>query len=501
MANQQLVVTGASGFIGRHLLAALAGRVEVHAVARRSPALSGAPAGPGIHWHQADIARPADVETAFAAIRAAGGAGTLLHLAGHYDFTGRRDPAYRATNVDGMRHVLDAASAIGIGRVIFTSSLAACAFPPRGERLRESSLPDGDTPYAESKRAGEEMLREYRGALRSTIVRFAAVYSDWCEYEPVFHFLEQWLSESPIRHVLAGRGRSAVPYLHVRDAVDFLLHLLAHPDRTDDGEVVIGSPDGATTHRELFAAATAAHHGQRQRPLCVPRPLCRLALPLRDAAGRFLGRRPFERAWMGRMIDRELAVDATRTRARLGWEPRPRLAILRRLPFLVENRKTYPGEWLRRNHARRHAVRRDHLLLHGLLEARAAELEARLAAPLLAAAAAGAGGWGRIDPDRVAGLHRALLAALRAAVRTGEKGRFMEACRTEAAELFAAGVSLDELWSELERLGRACHDLLAVASRDPAWPLALHDHLQVTVQFGIDEIQDVHEGVNGRQAP
>ncbi|MCL4837685.1 MAG: NAD(P)-dependent oxidoreductase [Thermoanaerobaculia bacterium] len=501
MENQRLVVTGASGFIGRHLLAALAGRTEVHAVARRSPALSGAPAGPGIHWHQADIARPAEVEAAFAAIRAGGGAGTLFHLAGHYDFTGRRDPAYQATNVDGMRHVLDAAREIGVERVIFTSSLAACAFPPQGELLRESSPPDGDTPYAESKRAGEEMLREYRGALRSTVVRFAAIYSDWCEYEPVFHFLEQWLSESPTRRVLAGRGRSAVPYLHVRDAVDFLLHLLAHPDRTADGEVVIGSPDGATSHRELFAAATAAHHGRRQRPLCVPRPLCRLALPLRDAAGRLAGRRPFERPWMGRMIDLALAVDTSRTRARLGWEPRPRLAILRRLPFLVENRKTYPGEWLRRNHARRLAVRRDNLLLHGLLEARAAELEAQLTAPLLAAAAAGAGGWSRLDPTRLADLPRALLEALGAAVRTGEKGRFVAACRAQAVELFAAGVSLDELWAELERLGRACHELFAAESRDANWPLALHDHLQVTVQFGIDEIQDVHEGVDGRQAP
>ncbi|HSM50314.1 MAG TPA: NAD(P)-dependent oxidoreductase, partial [Thermoanaerobaculia bacterium] len=425
MENPQLVVTGASGFIGRHLLAALAGRAEVHAVARRSPALSGAPAGPGTHWWQADIARRADVDAAFAQIRARGGAGTLVHLAGHYDFTGRRDPAYQATNVDGMRHVLDAARAIGVARVIFTSSLAACAFPARGERLRESSPPDGDTPYAESKRAGEELLREYRGTLRSTIVRFAAVYSDWCEYEPVFHFLEQWLSESPTRRVLAGRGRSAVPYLHIRDAVGFLLHLLAHPERTEDGEVVIGSPDGATTHRELFAAATAAHHGQRQRPLCVPRALCRLALPLRDTAGRLTGRRPFERPWMGRMIDRALAVDTSRTRARLGWEPRPRLAILRRLPFLVENRKTYPGEWLRRNHARSRTVRHDNLLLHGLLEAHAAQLEARLAAPLLAAAAAGTGGWRHIEPERLAELPRTLLAALRAAVRSGEKGRFV----------------------------------------------------------------------------
>ena len=36
-----------------------------------------------------------------------------------------------------------------------------------------------------------------------------------------------------------------------------------------------------------------------------------------------------------------------RTRALLGWEPRPRLQVLRRLPFLLENRRTDPIEWNR----------------------------------------------------------------------------------------------------------------------------------------------------------
>ena len=50
-----LVVTGASGFVGRHLLDALKEDYRIVGLARRSQARSGAPVHPNITWHQADI--------------------------------------------------------------------------------------------------------------------------------------------------------------------------------------------------------------------------------------------------------------------------------------------------------------------------------------------------------------------------------------------------------------------------------------------------------------
>ena len=38
------------------------------------------------------------------------------------------------------------------------------------------------------------MLAEYAREFPATIVRFAALFSDWCEYPPLFMFLETWLS-------------------------------------------------------------------------------------------------------------------------------------------------------------------------------------------------------------------------------------------------------------------------------------------------------------------
>lgn len=74
---EKLLVTGSTGFIGRHCLNALAAReFDVHAVFRTSP-----PPGPqgGIEWHQADILNSGEIARIMAKVKPA----YLLHLAWH----------------------------------------------------------------------------------------------------------------------------------------------------------------------------------------------------------------------------------------------------------------------------------------------------------------------------------------------------------------------------------------------------------------------------------
>jgi nucleoside-diphosphate-sugar epimerase len=348
-----VLVTGGSGFLGRHLVEALRREHDVVGLSRMPPARRGYAPPPGVGWLLADVGDEASLAAAVAELRQAPPVDVVFHLAAHYDLTGERHPEYERTNVVGTRHVLDAAAALGARDVIFASSLAACRFPRAGETLDEDSPADGDTPYAESKRAGEEAVRGRANGCRGFVVRFAALFSDWCEYEPLYRQLETWFSRQWRRRVLGGRGASAVPYLHVDDAVAFLARLLARRRDVDPAPVLIASGDGATSHRELFAAATAAVSGAPLRPLLVPRPLCRLGLPLLALAGAATGAPAFERPWMGRYIDLALRVDARRSRERLAFEPRPQLAILERLPRLLRNRAATPLDWLRLNEVAR----------------------------------------------------------------------------------------------------------------------------------------------------
>jgi nucleoside-diphosphate-sugar epimerase len=490
----RIVVTGASGFVGRHLVRALMERYRIVAIGRRAPRECGAPEHPNVTWYQVDIGDRAPLARVFEAIRAGGGARVLVHLAAHYDFTGEEHPSYRRTNVEGLGHVLELSHGLGLELFVFASSIAACAFPPRGGTVSEASPADGVHIYAVTKRIGERMVADPSLPFRTCTARLAALFSDWCECPPLYVFLNTWLSGGWNARILAGRGESAVPYLHVRDAVTALALLVDDPSLPSPGELFMLGPDGATTHRELFETATREATGRPARPLLLPKPLCRLGIALRCALGDAIGVRPFERPWMGRYIDQQLAVDARQTRRRLGWEPRPRLAVLRRLPFLLENMQTHPVDWHRLNLA---AMRIEHvhthLRIHYVLELHEDQICREVTEALLNPRRhRRCERYEAIPRHEHDWYNRLALHSLMSAIRTREKGLFMSHCRDLAERRREQGFRLDAVRCALELLNDTCIKVAAAA--DPTIPIEeLDRQITATVQFGLDELADIFE--------
>jgi len=258
MVLPRIIVTGASGFIGRHLLDTLKDHYRIIAMARRAQAHCGAPVHPNISWLQVDIGDREPLAATFRKVAEGGGAELVIHLAAHYDFTGDEHPEYWRTNVSGLRNVLDLCSTVVHPKhLVFASSVAACAYPRPGATLTESSPPDGEHLYSITKRIGEEMLGEYREYFHSTIVRFAALYSDWCEYAPLFYFLGTWLSPAWNARILGGKGLSAVPYMHIREVGSFFRILLDRIDR-------LGDPDLARDEGRRPAGGAVLRSGGHQ---------------------------------------------------------------------------------------------------------------------------------------------------------------------------------------------------------------------------------------------
>ena len=501
MSRPRLVVTGASGFVGRHLLEALKDDYEIVGIARRSQTRSGAPVHPSIRWHQVDIADRAALAPVFDAIRQDGGADLLLHLAAHYDFTGEEHPEYFRTNVQGLRNVLDLSVGLGLKRFLFPSSTAACAFPAAGQVLTEASPPDGDHVYARTKAIGEAMLAEYRAHFPSAIVRFAALFSDWCEYPPLFMFLETWLSGAWNARLLGGRGRSAIPYLHVDDLVLFFFALFDRLPELPPGVVLQASPDGACSHRQLFDEATLLGTGQRARALLMPRPLCGPGMWALDLAGRLVGRRPFERPWMARYIDLEMTIDASRTRSLLGWAPRPRLDVLRRLPFLLENRRMDPIEWSRANRAAMKEIHLEtNLRIFQLLKKHAAEITAQFTEALV-----GPEGRQRFPSyQQVSGEehqwnHTLILRHLMNAVRTRERSILVSYCRDLAERRFQQGFPSREVCDALRELNRIVFKVLRRDPESEGLRPDIYEHVTMTLTWGCDEAQQVFEHLEARR--
>lgn len=491
-ARPRILVTGASGFIGRHLLDTLKDDYQIFGLARGSQAACGAPVDPNITWFQLDIHDREALDAVCGQIAQGGGVDIVLHLAAYYDFVSKEHPEYWRTNVEGLRNVLEASKLLTPDRFVFASSIAASSFPPAGSVLTESSPPDGWHVYATTKRIGEAMLAEYRDHFPSVIVRFTATFSDWCEYPPVFVSMERWRAAVWHRRVLGGRGRFAVPYLHVREVQTFTRRLLAVIRELDDGEVLLASSDDPVAMRELFEATTRHLEGEPDRPLVLPRAVCRAAMHVRDWGGRALGERPFERPWMARYIDRQLPVDASRTRQRLGWSPRERLGLLRRLPFLVENLKNDPSEWHRRNNAAMNKTRTTfHLRLHWLLERHEKAILRRMLAALgtavHASAAPGDSPWS----------HRLALHQLMNAIRTRDMSVYASYCRDLADRRFSEGALPGEVGDVLRALRDACVEVLRGTEESARILRAAEDQLAMTTLFGCDQIEERFEELHG----
>jgi nucleoside-diphosphate-sugar epimerase len=497
MSNRlpQIIVTGSSGFLGRQLLEALKEEFRIFGIARQSQAESESPVHANIVWYQVDIAEREPLEAVFRDIRKQGGAEIVIHLAAHYDFTGDEDPEYWRTNVYGLQNVLEQCTSLRLRRFIFSSSLAACEFPPPGHVLDERSAADGAHVYARSKAAGEELVRRYGEHFPYCIVRFAAMFSDWCEYPPLYKFLETWLSLRWNRRMLGGRGQSAIPYLHVRDAMRFFQHLLDRLDEIDRGELLIASTEGCTTHQELFDAATRDYYGAQARAWHVPRLLCLPGMWGLDLLGRVLGSRPFERPWMAAYVDRQMAVDSSYSRGRLEFAPRPRLHVRRRMPFLIENFKMDPLTWNHRNERVMKQVRlRPNLRVHWLLRRHEEDICERFTERLLSVENAGRfASYRRIAPDEHAWRHRQLLRHLMVTVRTREKEGLLGYCRDLAEQRQREGFSAQEVVAALETLGEVCLEVLRRDADVDGLLEDLHEYVVVPLWLAIDQVEETFD--------
>jgi len=490
----RVAITGASGFLGRRVLDLLKSQYKLIAIDLRSQSESGVPKHPNISWHQFDICNENALQAVCNEVKNGDEIHSVIHLAAYYDFSGEDHPEYQRTNLDGLRNLLEQCRVMKPKRFIFASSLAACEFPPPGQALTEQSPPDGQHPYAVSKRKGEEMLREYADEVPSAIVRFAAMFSDWCEYPPLFVFLETWLSNQWNSKILGGKGESAVPYLHVRDGANFLRKVVEKADDLEQVAVLNASTNGAVTHQELFEAATSYYYGQARKPIHMPKFLAGPGMVMRDAMGRLLGNRPFERPWMAKFIDLQLTAEATYTHEILDWEPHPRLDILRRFPFLIENMQTDPVEWSRRNQEAMAVKMRPNLRIYRLLEAHEEEIARQFAEILVGERGEDPlSSYQALPADDLDWHIKVIIHTLMTSIRTREKGILMAYCRDVAELRCQQGFACEEVASALAALNHICLEILGDLPDSGVTDKDLHDYITTTITFSIDQVQEIFE--------
>lgn len=159
----KVLVTGGTGFVGSHAVAALLReghtvRLLVRSADRIPPALTPLGLDPGAVEHEVgDVMEPDSIT------RAIKDCDAVLHSAAMYSLDRRKARQVKTVNVQGTRNVIGEAIRRELDPIIHVSSIAALLPPENGEILTpESRIKNPPGAYLSSKADSERIARRYR---------------------------------------------------------------------------------------------------------------------------------------------------------------------------------------------------------------------------------------------------------------------------------------------------------------------------------------------------
>jgi dihydroflavonol-4-reductase len=261
-----VLVTGATGFLGRHLVPLLAARGDrVRALVR--PGTDAA----GLEALGVDVFR-GDALASEAVRRAAAGCSLVFHCAGVVSHERRDAERLRVANVEGVRTVLGAIEPRA--RLVHVASLSTIGPAPGPERPAHEEQPFPERvarlPYVASKRAGERLVLDaVADGLDAVVANPAFILGPGDVYRVTTWPVHRYLQGTLRIHTSGG--------LSVADARDVAAGLVALADRGRTGErYILTSPEGNFAWPAFFARV-AAVTGVRRRMLGLPAPAVRAA--------------------------------------------------------------------------------------------------------------------------------------------------------------------------------------------------------------------------------
>jgi nucleoside-diphosphate-sugar epimerase len=301
MTLSKVLVTGASGFVGRALVADLLRRgAEVTAATRRDVALP----------QRAIVARVGDLTSVTNWSDALRGCDTVVHCAARVhvlnDSAVNPMEAFRIANVLGTVRLAQQAADTGVRRFVFVSSVKV-----NGERttpgnpFTERDMPTPRDPYGISKFEAEGALERIAasGGFELVIVRPPLVYGPGVKAN--FLAMTKWLQRG-VPLPFGGLTANRRTLIALDNLLDLIATVLVHPAAAN--QIFLGG-DGEDLSTAELLRRTAAALGTKARLLPVPAEL------LEKSAGLL------HRHDLWQRLGGSLQCSIAHARTRLGWNP------------------------------------------------------------------------------------------------------------------------------------------------------------------------------------
>lgn len=303
--SRTVAITGVTGFIGRHV----ASNMQRAGWTVTGIVRPGSPREPpdGIRCMRArlidaDLLGPFD------------GAEVVIHLAGVV--RAGTPQAYAAVNVEGTRHVAQAAARTGARFIHVSSQAAAGGGLPSAPRT-EDDPPRPITPYGHSKLAGERCVQDVDN-LQWTILRSVAVYGPGDKgFLPLFRLARRgWFP-------VVGHLDTAYTLIHVDD-LSRAIEAAAATAKGAGHALFIGGESPVTTERFLQTLATSVKRAYR--PHRIPGWLLRVAAEAGQVAARLGYALPLDRSRLAELRAGGFVCSVTKAHDLLGFSSEIALA-------------------------------------------------------------------------------------------------------------------------------------------------------------------------------
>lgn len=261
LEDKRILITGAGGFLGGHLLNALDDKdVKITALDIAKPNLQLSTLhNKEAKWVQANVATD-DLSEHFS------GVDVVYHLAGRY-LPGNTDDVLKELchlNVEGTKNVLKASRNAGAKRFIHISSAAVCGREDGG-LISENDVHPNES-YGVSKLKSEEVVKEICGdKIDCVILRPTAFFGE----NHLGSLYEMAKVIQKRRFVLIGNGQNRMNFLYVKDLVDVLIRAAQEAKMSGKTYIVADEPVRLKDFIDLTKKDLGLSSSQFYIPRCI----------------------------------------------------------------------------------------------------------------------------------------------------------------------------------------------------------------------------------------
>jgi len=343
-----ILVTGSNGSIGRAVMQRFSGRFQdVVGFDRKAPT----PPPEGCVAVAVDVTSDESVREGLQTIRDHHGAhiASVIHLAAYYDFFGEPSPKYDEITVRGTGRLLRGLHALDfhVEQFVFSSTMLVHKPGEPGEFITEEWPIEPTWAYPESKVRTEKLIRDERGSIPAALLRIAGVYDDGCHSIPLAHQIQRIYERDLTSRVYSGSTAHGQSFMHMDDLVDAIERVV---DRraalSPELAILLGEPE-ALSYDELQHTIARLIRGESKETIEIPGALAPMAKAGAWVLDHVPGQEGFIKPWMIDRANDHYALDITRARTVLGWEPKR--SLRETLPKMIAALKADPVAWYKEN--------------------------------------------------------------------------------------------------------------------------------------------------------